>query len=263
MNKLDLLKDRLKRYGRVAVAFSGGTDSIFLAAVAAVALAAKDVLLLHVRSVLLPPQDLGFAEKWSAAQGLALEVIPFDPFTEPGITDNGKRRCYYCKRKVFAMLLKVAQKRGFEVLADGANADDLRDYRPGMEAARELHVVHPLLEEGFCKRDIRLFAKELGLENAERPASACLASRIPTGTPLTRESLRMVDDAEQVLLGLGFVGVRVRLLGRLAKIEVQPEAMAEVVKARERIVIEFQSIGIEDVTLDLNGYRMGAMNAPQ
>lgn len=260
MSKFDVLCDKIRGFRRLAIAFSGGTDSTFLAAAAGKCLPKDDILLLHIDSVLLPPSDRGFAAQWAAKNDFRLETVAFDPLGDTEIAANDRLRCYYCKKRVFSELYAHARRLGFETLADGANCDDLGDYRPGMDAARELGIAHPLLDCGFSKRDIRYFARELGLVNADAPSSACLASRIPTGTPLTRKALRMAGDAESILIDLGFCGIRVRVIGPLAKIEASPSDMPRMLDLRKAIADKLMRLGFAEVTLDLNGYRMGSMN---
>lgn len=170
MSKFDALCDKIRDVQRLAIAFSGGTDSTFLAAAAGKCLPKDDILLLHVDSVLLPPSDRGFAVQWAAKNDFRLETVALDPLGDTEIAANDRLRCYYCKKRVFSELYAHARDLGFETLADGANCDDLGDYRPGMDAARELGIAHPLLDCGFSKRDIRYFARELGLVNADAPA---------------------------------------------------------------------------------------------
>lgn len=251
----------LRSCGKLAIAFSGGTDSTLLAEAARRVLGAENVLLLHAESVLLPAFDREFTADWIARGEMRVIAVPCDPLADPRIRANDPQRCYHCKKAIFGKLLETARAHGFATLADGANLDDLGDYRPGMLAAAEMGVTHPLLEAGMTKAAIRELAREFKLENADRPASACLASRIPTGTPLDETALGRIDRAEYALHQLGFRQLRVRALGELAKLEFPPQEFPAVLAKREAVVAALSEAGFSEITLDLRGYRMGAMNA--
>ncbi len=256
------LAAELRRHDRLAIAFSGGTDSTLLAEAARRLLGAERVLLLHARSVFLPGSDRLFAESWAESAGLRLIPVDFEPLAEPAVRANDELRCYHCKKIIFSRLLEVARQNGFVQLADGANLDDQGDYRPGMRAAAELEVVHPLLAAGMTKAMIRRLAGEYGLPNAEQPASACLASRVPTGTALDAAVLMRIDRAEMALRELGFGQLRVRAFGELAKLELPAADFATVLARRDAVLRVVREAGFREVTLDLAGYRTGAMNRP-
>lgn len=260
MDKTELLIEKIKSYGRLAVAFSGGTDSTLLAETARRVLGPENVLLLHAASIFIPEAEGRFAAAYAARSGLRLLTVEFAPLEFPEVRRNDELRCYHCKKLIFAKLQQVAAEHGFPVLADGANVDDTGDYRPGMQAAAELGVAHPLLTCGLGKADIRALARRFELANADTPASACLASRVPTGTPLAAEALRRIGAAETALAQLGFAGFRVRAFDTLAKLEFRPADLERALAERGLIVAAVKAAGFESAALDLEGYRTGAMN---
>ncbi len=267
LDKAQELETLLKACGHVAVAFSGGVDSSYLLAAAVDALGAEHVLALTADSPLLPRHELERARAVAAALGVRHEVVSFDDLQIPEVAGNHPLRCYYCKKARFAALLDLVAEleEGLPrpVLLHGENRDDAHDYRPGSQAARELGVRAPLAEVGLTKAEIRWLSRQRGLPTADIPAAACLATRFPYDTPLTREGLERVERAEQVLGELlGEVQLRVRDYGSMARIEVAAEAIPILVREdlRERVVDRLHELGYRYVTLDLNGYRMGAMN---
>ncbi|HOV81003.1 MAG TPA: ATP-dependent sacrificial sulfur transferase LarE, partial [Bacillota bacterium] len=187
-------------------------------------------------------------------------IVEHDNLASPRFASNPPDRCYYCKKKGFAELFSIARTYGIKVVADGLNADDLRDYRPGRRAGEEMGVLSPLKEAGLTKIDIRSLSRRLNLPTAEKPANPCLATRFPYGTEITPEGLRRVKAAEEALLKMNIPLVRVRHHGNLARIEVPPECLAGIVENAGRLVSIFKEIGYVYVTLDLQGYRTGSMN---
>lgn len=251
------LEIELARRGRLAIAFSGGCDSALLAEAARRILGPENVLLLLADSVLLPRAEAERARQLAAAAGLRLEILRLDPLADEAVRSNGPLRCYHCKKRIFSALSARARELGFPLLADGANLDDRGDYRPGAKAADELGVVHPLAE--LPKSAIRELAREWELPTWDLPAAACLASRIPTGTPLDRTSLEMVEAGEKAVAALGFSGFRVRKTGpAAARLELRPEETAAAEQRLAEIGARLKKCGFLSVELAL--YRTGSMN---
>ncbi len=220
--KMRKLSEYLAGLGSVAVAFSGGVDSTFLLQ------AAKDVLgdgviALTAVSDFFPDRERREADAFCRERGIRQIICREEILKVPGVAENPANRCYLCKRALFEMFLAQAKRQGFSHVAEGSNLDDLGDYRPGLQAIAELGILSPLRECGFSKEDIRALSKEMGLPTASKPSYACLASRFAYGEEITGEKLAMVDQAEQLLLDLGFTQMRVRIHGTLARIEVLPE----------------------------------------
>jgi uncharacterized protein len=259
LDKLKQLKDLLQALPGAVIAYSGGVDSTFLAVVA------KDVLgdrALAVTAVspTYPEQQLSEAQALVARFGLKHLVIHTDEFEDANYTANPVDRCYYCKSSLFKELRRLADERGWGVVLDGANMDDLSDYRPGHRAASELGIRSPLQEVGLTKQEIRDFSKDLTLPTWNKPAYACLASRIPYGTKITPEVLKRIDLAESFLSSLGLVQFRVRDHFPIARIEVAGNEMDLAWQSRAKISVKLHELGFTYVTLDLDGFRSGSMN---
>ncbi len=259
MNKLNNLKKHIEKYESATIAFSGGVDSSFLAAVTRQVLG-KNVLLVTATSSTYPFYELEDAKKIAAELKLEHKIIVSEEIDIPGFSDNPPDRCYYCKGELFKLINHIAKNRGIEAVFDGSNADDIRDYRPGRKAAKEFGVISPICEAGLTKDDIRRYSKEMGLSTADKPSYACLASRFPYGETMTDEKLDRVGKAEYALRDLGFRQFRIRSHGDLARIELASEDMDNGWKKRNEIVCRCKESGFVFVSMDLEGYRIGAMN---
>ena len=259
--KYELLKDIIEKKKSAAIAFSGGVDSTFLLRVAKEVLGDK-LIAVTATSSTYPERELKEAIKYSEDIGVTHIIISSEELEIEGFASNPKNRCYYCKKELYTKINNIASANGVDYVFDGSNLDDTGDYRPGMQAAKELDVVSPLKEAGLTKNDIRDLSKELGLPTWNKPCFACLSSRFPYGNKITLPKLNMVDKAEQFLLDMGITQVRVRHHGEIARIEVEPSERENFfdIEVMNRIGNEFKKIGFTYVTLDVLGYRTGSMN---
>ncbi len=245
---------------RAVVAFSAGVDSTFLLAMATDALGADNVLAAMGVSPSLAAREREAGAKLAENIGVELVEIPTGEMDDPKYAANPADRCFYCKNDLVTRLGELAEQRGFSVVLSGANADDTGDFRPGIRAGEKLGVRSPLLEAGLTKADIRLASRAMGLETWDKPAMACLASRIPYGQDITAEKLARIEKAEYVLKDAGFAECRVRDHGAVARIEVPPADLARMIQQREQIVQSLRELDYVYVTLDLAGFRSGSMN---
>ena len=248
---------------RLAIAYSGGVDSITLARAAEIVLGKENVLLLFADSPFAPAREKIFALEWAAARKLPHQTVEFDPLSIKEIAENGPRRCYYCKKALFTALWQSARALGFDVLADGENLDDAADHRPGRAAADELQVRHIFVEAQLNKAMIRDLAHDFALPNSQAPASACLASRIPCSIPIKKSMLELADAAENILSDQHFTACRVRIYPDLAKIEVDASELEKFWLKRQEITSQLQQLGFKSIALDLQGYRRGAVNGAE
>ncbi|MBR1931354.1 MAG: ATP-dependent sacrificial sulfur transferase LarE [Lachnospiraceae bacterium] len=259
--KYDNLKEIIKGYGSIAVAFSGGVDSTFLLKVAHDVLGANAIAI-TARSKSFPERERREAEDFCDKEGIVWYQVDSEELSIDGFAKNPANRCYLCKKELFTKLIALAQEKGIRVVAEGSNMDDNGDYRPGLMAVAELAVESPLRKAQLSKQEIRDLSKELGLPTWNKQSFACLASRFVYGEDITEKKLDMVDKAEQLLLDLGFHQVRVRIHGEnLARIEVQEDEFDKIMQHREQIAEAFRRYGFLYVTMDLKGYRTGSMNA--
>lgn len=259
--KLDRLTQILKDMESVLIAFSGGVDSAFLLKVAADTLGGK-AFAVTAESQIHPDFEIEGARELAKALDVRHEVIASTEIQDETFLSNPPERCYHCKKHLFSELQALAESHGIPWVADGSNADDARDIRPGMRALAELDVRSPLKEAGLTKSEIRRFSREMGLPTWDRPAMACLASRIPYGVRITPELLKRVAEAERLLHRLGFNQVRVRDHGDVARIEVPSDRM-HAFQDRDMIdllVLKLKTLGYKYVALDLEGYRTGSLN---
>jgi len=251
----------LKDLGRVVVAYSGGTDSAFLAWAASQTLG-NNALAITADSPSIPESHRRDAAEYAKALGFRHEFIPTYEFDNPDYVRNDSERCFHCKNEMFTRLAEVARERGYEHLAYGVNKDDLGDYRPGQEAAKLHGVRAPLVEADLTKAEIRALAREAGLPFWDRPAAACLASRIPYGTEVTPERIKTVEQGEEAVSAFGFRQFRVRYHGDLVRLEFAPDELERAlsVEMASKLTAIFKPLGFHYVTIDLEGYRQGAMN---
>ena len=261
-NKHMRLQEWFRSNSPVALAFSGGVDSSLLLAVGREVLGAK-LMPITVRSAFYPAREAREAEELSKKLDIHILWLEADPLGEPAIAANPENRCYLCKLAVFNHIIAEARSLGIKTIIDGTNVDDLNDYRPGAKALKELAVRSPLMELGFTKAEIRELSKQYGLEGWDKPAYACLASRIPYGETITPKKLAAVEAAEDALFELGFRQLRVRHHGTVARIEVPVEDMARFCDRalQEEVNRRIREAGFRYVALDLAGYQMGSLNA--
>ena len=258
---LEQLKKTLREMGTVLIAYSGGVDSSFLAVTAHEVLG-QNSLAVFASSPVAPPMEKEDAGSLAHQFSLRFKTIESNEMDNPDFVANPPERCYYCKRELFSELKPIALAEGLKWVADGTNADDLSDYRPGRKASAEAGIRSPLLEVGLTKAEIRQLSRTQGLPTWDRPASPCLASRIPYGIPVTAETLNKIAQGEKYLHNLGLRQVRLRHHGDIARIELDQPDMAKIIKTdiRQGIIEHFKALGYKYVTLDLTGYRTGSLN---
>jgi uncharacterized protein len=257
--KLVVLKARLKEFKSAVIAFSGGVDSTFLACIA------KDVygdslLLITATSSTYPFYELEEAKSLAILLGIKHRIIVSEEIDIPGYSDNPPDRCYYCKSELFGKIKYIASEEGYKAVFDGSNADDLKDFRPGMRAKHEKGVISPLAESGFTKSDIRYFSGKLNLPTATKQSYACLASRFPYGEKITKVKLDRLALAEFEVRNLGFSQFRIRSHENLARFEFIPSEMDKAWEIKDKLSEICHRSGFNYITIDINGYRTGSMN---
>ena len=257
---MEKLKNRIAELARegVAVAFSGGIDSSLLLKLACGTGYPVQAVLLH--SQLQPLRDLSIAQRVAEECGAPLTVLEADVSAVPAVMENRPDRCYHCKKTMFAALKAWCGERNIPHILEGTNADDLKVYRPGLQAVRELGILSPLAECGLTKREVRAMAEQLGISVAKRPSAPCMATRLPYDTPLDFAVLRKLEAGEELLRELGFEVCRLRLHGQVLRIEVPKDRFADLLKAGDAITQSMKQLGFSYLTLDLEGFRSGSMD---
>jgi uncharacterized protein len=252
----------LHELGRVIVAYSGGTDSAYLAWAANRALR-TNAIAITADSPSIPTSHKRDAEAFAREVGFKHEYIATDEFNNPDYVKNDKDRCFHCKDELFVRLEAYARQNGYEHIVYGVNKDDLGDYRPGQRAATEHQVEAPLMTVGLSKAEIRELARRAGLSVWDRPAAACLSSRVPYGTPVTVETIKTIEVGEEEIKALGFRQFRVRFHGDLVRIEIAREELPRALSLGvfDKLLAIFKPLGFHFVTLDVEGYRQGSLNA--
>jgi uncharacterized protein len=258
-DKRQTLEENIRKRASMLVAFSGGVDSSLLAAISRDILGDKSHCV-FLDSPVVPRAARDQASRIAHELGFALEVIPVPLMNHEEFRKNPAIRCYLCKKISAAYLKQRAAGLGLACIADGMHVSDMGEHRPGLAASTEEGIIHPFIESGITKQDIRNIARDFGITVWQKPSAACLSSRIPYGEEITEEKLRKIEDAEEFLTRLGFGQLRVRLHGNIARIEVRKEDMGKILDIQSVLVQKLKSIGIPYITLDLEGYRSGSMD---
>ena len=261
LGKKDKLVQGLSRLPSLLVAFSGGVDSTFLLACAEEALGNR-VTAVTARSIIHPFTDVEMGEKFIRERGIEQIAFESDEKGIPEFAENSPDRCYHCKKVLCVKLRQIASEKGISYIAHAINTDDLGDYRPGIKAAEDMGLLTPLVDAGLSKDEIRFLSKEMGLATWDKPSMACLASRIPYGTPITEEKISMIRRAEKMLADEGFRQYRVRHHGTVARIEIEEKEIPRLTGTalRKKTIRELKNIGFKHIAMDLEGFTSGSMN---
>jgi len=255
------LESRIFKLESAVVAFSGGIDSTLVLAVANKVIG-KRILAVTAKSDSVPERELLAAQELTQTLNIKHKIVKTEEMSSPNYLKNPANRCYYCKSELYTKLATVANQYKITNIINGINLDDLGDHRPGITAAKEAGIISPLVESQFNKQDVRSLAREMGLSNWEKPALACLSSRIPYGQPVTSKKLSMIDEAEEIFLAEGFREVRVRHYGDMASIELLKTEIPSLMKngLYEKTIDRLKKIGFQKITIDPEGYRSGSLN---
>ena len=259
-NKLSRLKSILAQSSSCLVAFSGGVDSAFLLKIASLVLPKNKIIAVTANSATYPREELLFAKKIARTFGVRHKIINTAELNDPRFVSNPANRCYFCKQELFSKLKQIARENKLKFTFDASNISDKSDFRPGSKAKKELGIRSPLQEAGFTKADIRALSKKMGLATWNKPSLACLASRIPYGTPISKPGLERVDRAEKILRKLKFQQVRVRHYDGLCRIEVPRKDIPVLINRSHNLIDKFKKLGYNYVIVDLEGYRTGSLN---
>ena len=254
-NKKERLISIINGFNSLMVAFSGGVDSAFLLAFTH-KLLKKNVVAISATSPIHPSRETEYSKKFADNLGIKHILFKSREINHSGFMDNKKNRCYICKKLLFKDILKIASDIDIKYIAHGANVTDLNDFRPGLLAAKEMGIVAPLIDAGLTKDDIRSLSKNINLSTWDKPAMACLATRIPYETPLTQKALSMIEKSENIIIDLGFKTCRVRCHGKVARIEIDPVYFQKIFKKKIKLTInnKLKALGFSYVTLDMEGY---------
>jgi uncharacterized protein len=258
--KFACLKSMISGYKSCLVAFSGGQDSAFLLKICSMALPKDKILAVTAVSATYPKDELAKAKILAENIGVRIKIIKTAELDNKSFTANSIKRCYFCKKELFAKLIAIAERNKLNFVLDASNVSDQKDYRPGNIAKKEFKVKSPLLTAGFSKEDIRKLSKKLGLSSWNKPSLPCLASRVPYGIKITAKLLRRIDQAEAYLNSLGFRQVRLRHYNGLCRIEVDKDDIHRLLNKRRAIVCRLKDLGYNYITVDLEGYRTGSLN---
>jgi uncharacterized protein len=259
---IERLKELISNYESLVVAFSGGMDSTFLVYVAFSVLQSK-MIAITVDSPFSIKRELKFSKEFTRRYDIPHTFLLLNPLDSQEILDNDRLRCYYCKKKIFEGISRFAREHDYRFTADGSNLSDESDYRPGKRALEELGIVSPLVEIGFSKEMIREACEFLDLDIPYRYSNACLASRIPYGTRISKDILERIDDGESFIEGLGFSPVRLRYHDTIARVELSEDGMKRLLSnrsAREKIINKLKNLGFLYITIDIEGFRTGSLN---